>query len=448
MRAAISIALLGAVVTVAPLTAQGGPSTLNFSFSNPGARSLGMGGAFAALADDATAAFSNPAGLIQLSRPEVSVEGRYWEYSSPFTVSGRVSGEATGIGLDTSLRAAESEFDTSALSFLSFVYPARNWTLALSQHQLAKFEFNTATQGLFTDDPVDGPQPTCLPGTVVCRYPEFRRNTRIEMATTTLSVALRGSDKFSMGLGLSYHQADLRLSAEQYTLAEETLPLGFFGPNDYAPGALYGRDSFESDDTDWAFNLGFLWFISRQWSLGGFYRSAPEAGLDGERRSGPALDPPIPTGTLAGSVSDVTFHFPEVYGLGLAYRSRNGSWTAGFEWDRVQYSTILESIPDNDLITVDYVFIDDADELRLGGEYAFRQLQPIVALRAGLWKDPDHQVRTTEDDPLEQALLPRGTDELHYSLGVGVAFKNFQTDIALDLSDQVNTAAISLIYAF
>lgn len=38
----------------------------------PGPRALGMGGAFAAVADDATAAWWNPAGLTQAERPEVS----------------------------------------------------------------------------------------------------------------------------------------------------------------------------------------------------------------------------------------------------------------------------------------------------------------------------------------------------------------------------------------
>lgn len=50
--------------------------TPHFSLANPGARSLGLGGAFTALADDATAALANPAGLDQLAEPEVSVEGR------------------------------------------------------------------------------------------------------------------------------------------------------------------------------------------------------------------------------------------------------------------------------------------------------------------------------------------------------------------------------------
>ena len=47
-------------------------TSIEFSFSNPGARSLGFGGAFVALADDATAAFANPAGLTQLVEPDVT----------------------------------------------------------------------------------------------------------------------------------------------------------------------------------------------------------------------------------------------------------------------------------------------------------------------------------------------------------------------------------------
>ncbi len=42
-----------------------------------GARAMGMGGAFIGIADDATAASWNPAGLIQLETPEVSIVGDY-----------------------------------------------------------------------------------------------------------------------------------------------------------------------------------------------------------------------------------------------------------------------------------------------------------------------------------------------------------------------------------
>ena len=116
-----SVLVLGILLGGVQLEAQGGPTTIQFSFSNPGARSLGMGGAFAAVADDATAAFANPAGLTQLTRPEVSIEGRHWSYATPFTVGGRVHGEPTGIGLDGPIRTGVSEFERrpSRFSLLS-----------------------------------------------------------------------------------------------------------------------------------------------------------------------------------------------------------------------------------------------------------------------------------------------------------------------------------------
>src|SRR5213078_79054 len=63
-------------------------SGLQFNFGNPGARSLGMGGAFLGLADDASAAEANPAGLTILRKPEVSIEGRNFEEQQILTTSG------------------------------------------------------------------------------------------------------------------------------------------------------------------------------------------------------------------------------------------------------------------------------------------------------------------------------------------------------------------------
>ena len=68
-------------------------SGLTFNFGNPGARSLGMGGAFLGLADDASAAEANPSGLTVLRRPEVSVEVRNYQVRS-VTVGQDAQGEA------------------------------------------------------------------------------------------------------------------------------------------------------------------------------------------------------------------------------------------------------------------------------------------------------------------------------------------------------------------
>src|SRR3989304_310009 len=51
-----------------------GLANLQFNFLNPGARALGMGGAFVAMADDATTSLANPAGLLNLTRPEAGIE--------------------------------------------------------------------------------------------------------------------------------------------------------------------------------------------------------------------------------------------------------------------------------------------------------------------------------------------------------------------------------------
>ena len=445
---AVAVLLTGSWLLAAAAQAQGGPTTLQFSFSNPGARSLGLGGAFVALADDATAAFANPAGLIQLTGPEVSMEGRYWKYRTPYAVGGRTSGEPTGIGLDGPIRTAEAEFETSAVSFLSFVYPWRNWTFALSHHQSARFENLTETQGLFTDRTEDDPRPRCITGTDICRYPDIRRDTRLDLETTSVSVAYRIGEDFSIGLGVSYFTADFLVQSDTYLIVDETLPEGFFGPNAYASEALLGSQIIAFDDTDIQFSLGFLWFMSPRWSLGGVYRPGAEFNGPIVEVSGPALDPPFPVGSVRVEDPALPLDIPDVLGVGVAYRSKGGSWTGTFEWDLVRYSELVESIGRSPAVNVDQVTLDDSMELRLGVEYAFLQVSPLVAVRAGVWHDPDHTIRTFEDDPLEQVLLPGGEDELHFALGAGIAFKHIQIDLALDLSELVDTAALSFIYQF
>src|SRR5512142_382655 len=75
-------AVLAAPVALSQSARQdvGGLSFRTTTFNNGlgfGARAMGMAGAFSAIADDASAASWNPAGLGQLIRPEVTVVGGY-----------------------------------------------------------------------------------------------------------------------------------------------------------------------------------------------------------------------------------------------------------------------------------------------------------------------------------------------------------------------------------
>jgi len=438
-------------VVIAPVmaSAQETPATFEFSFSNPGARSLGLGGAFSALADDATAAFANPAGLVQLQRPEVSLEGRHWSYSTPYIEGGRFEGVPTGTGIDTTdgLRTAVSEEDVTGLSYLSFVYPMGRWSLALYRHQLAAFRARTETQGLFHTDGT---------GTETYRTFDRRWSTELDIVSYGVAGAYRISDRVSLGIGLVYFDGRLEAPFEWY-LPDDDTPQGTFGPNSYLPERQLVNGEMAFDDSDWGLSAGLLWSFAERWSLGAFYRQGPEFRLVYDVRGGPAaqdIDPVFTPGVTILTI-ETPMQFPDVYGLGIAYRSHDGKLAVGFEWDRVEYSTIFDSFDPEVIETIDDdldlgtdLAADDGDELRLGAEYAFLDSNPVIAVRLGVWIDPDHRFRSISDDPEHRALFQPGEDEVHVAVGFGLSFTSFQIDLAADFSDFVDTASLSVIYSF
>ncbi len=433
------ISLLVAGVVVAQELPSQGPPILQFSFSNPGARSLGFGGAFVALADDATAAFANPAGLIQIARPEVSIEGRSWGYSTPFTQRGRLVGEPSGIGIDVvaGLRDETSSNDISGLSFFSVVYPGKNWSIAFYRHQLADFEFLSQTQGLVTQG-LFGP----------VRFVEQRVKTDLEVVNFGLSGAFRVSDALSVGLSAVYYETALE-TVNQPFLPDADESLGIFAPTSYLPERLVASVAYSIHDISWGLNGGFLWTVSPRWRLGGFYRQSPRFELRAVATAGPGgfLFGLPPAGAIVdASTSPVAL--PGVYGLGWAFRTDDGSLTVAFEWDRIEYSTILDSLDQREFES-DNIVLDDGDELHLGAEYVFSRSKLIAAARLGVWLDPNHRPSfTTESSALERTLRPPAADEVHYALGFGLAFESFQIDLGVDLSDLVDTVSVSAIYGF
>ena len=396
---------------------------------------MGLGGAFVALADDATATFANPAGLVQLVRPEVSIELRRRQYSTPFTTGGRAIGAPTGIGIDTvdGIRTADSDETASGVAYLSFVYPGTRWSLAVYRHQLADFVVRTELDGLFGD----------LPAGVVGRYEDQRAVTELNIVGTGLSGAFRVSDQLSLGLGVTYFSTRVESDAAVYGL--DRYPDTFFEANSFLPERLYAASSFTADAGDWGVNLGFLWKIAEMWRVGGVYRQGPRVEYELITRAGPFNE--LPEGTVLGAVTDRSIGFPDVWGLGVAYRSSDDSLTVGFEWDLVEYSVIMETL-DSPLVDASQAALDDASELHLGFEYVFLATRPLIALRGGLWHDPDHRFRYQGDDAFARALYQKGEDVLHLTAGAGIAFGRFQLDLGADFSDSSDTYAISAIYSF
>jgi hypothetical protein len=413
------------------------PPGVEFSFSNPGARSMGFGGAFVALADDATAAFANPAGLVRLVEPEVSIEGRTWSFSTPFVQGGRGFGPATNRGLDTTsgLLIGESKADLEGVSFLSWVYPGKDWSLALYRHQVADYELASDTVGLFF-----GPWPG-FPGSRARSW-DYRRGMNLEVASYGLSGGFRVSDRLSVGLGLSYFETEMAVSLSSFELFDPADPGGmdfWSGHSFFAPELLVGSWSLQAEDSGWGLLGGLLWAVSDRWSLGAVYRQGPEVEGRVEERAGP-MHRSEPDGTVylsgAGSLT-----LPEVFGLGAAFRSHGGRFTLGLEWDRVGYSSLLDGASGD-------LELADGDELHLGVEFVFSQWTPVLALRGGVWIDPDHRIRYTGADYISRALILAGEDQVHLAAGLGVVVGEFQVDLAVDSSETVTTASMSVIYNF
>jgi len=427
-------ALLGVLVTLAPCSAVAQQAVVPFqlNFSDPGARSMGFGGAFVALADDATAAFANPAGLVQLLRPEVSVEIRHWDYSLSYIEGGRLQGTPSGLGIDTTsgLRASTSYYDVTEPSFLSVVYPKGNWSFAGYRLESANLQFSGETQGLF------GGSPCC-----VSRWNDQRFASNWDIVSYGLSSAYRINDRFSVGLGMVYTDVSFVSNVTEFLWDDDTAQ-SLLEPNSYLPDRAYLHETLAAGGSDLTFAAGALWKLSEQWSLGGVYRQGFEAHMQAVLAAGPANDLGVPAGQVIFRSPMARVEFPDAYGLGLAYRSTNERLTISFQWDRLTYSDIPTSIG------LDDQTIDDGDELHLGAEYVFLRSTPVIAVRVGTWLEPDHQMRATTDDPLTRALLPGGKDEVHYTAGLGIAFQDFQLDLGVDFGDRLDTLSLSAIYTF
>ena len=147
---AICIGLVGLSQSASAVTDSDVNSVIPFNLANPGARSLGMGGAFLGLSDDATAAYTNPAGLTQLSETEISIEGRHTKYSVPF-----VNGGSTPIDpFDTeALHAASASNSINNMSFLSVVVPRDHWAFALFRDEV--IHYNNTFQGSLEPETID-----------------------------------------------------------------------------------------------------------------------------------------------------------------------------------------------------------------------------------------------------------------------------------------------------
>ena len=428
VAAAIAIALVGANSAYA-ITDSETNASIPFNLSAPGARSMGMGGAFLGLADDATAAYTNPAGLTQLVTPEVSAEARHTNYSIPYANGGTATiGPFNASGVNSS----DSDSSTSNLSFLSFVLPHDRWSFAVYRDELVHFS------GDFTSD-----------GTVLGdKFVTFpvAAHSNLKIINYGVTAAYKATDNVSLGIGLSYYDFKINTAI---TRSE------FEGNADNIPaGTPLNLQVQNGSDNAAAVNLGARFVLSEHLSAGLVYRQGPKFDYKASNTV-IATDPP----TVVADLSNVRFKVPDEFGGGLSWHP-NDNLVVNFDADFIQYSQLthgIQSLFGNDPAVVSRLTIPNGVEYHLGGEYTFTQMAHPFSLRAGVWHDPRHSIEYKGADPGVDDVGQLGLATLfsvgkgsqtHYSIGGGFAFAKFQIDAAADFSDLTDMYSISAVYHF
>ena len=164
---------------------------LQFNFSNPGARSLGMGGAYLGFSDDATAAYTNPAGLTVLSQPEIALEYRSTRYSTPFVAGGNAS--------NNTVFESESSSRTNDPSYFAAVYPGDGWAVAAYRNVELDFENKFAKSEI----------PFSFPGTSGRVILAAASGIEAKSVNYGLSGAYELNENFSVGISAVYTVFDL-----------------------------------------------------------------------------------------------------------------------------------------------------------------------------------------------------------------------------------------------
>jgi long-chain fatty acid transport protein len=434
-------------------------SGLQFNFGNPGARSLGMGGAFLGLADDASAAEANPAGLTILRKAEVSIEARNYLEQQIFST--------TGTYPDITRDAFNHYSQRVNVTFASFVYPYKNATFGVYFHEPLRNEGsgqvipirNEFTGAVKADVPTfylpkngNGPvsRAECiainqqLKDDFAClQYTILPFLSALSVQERTFGIA--GAYKFgNLSVGGTVRYQRFNETAFTFRVTPE---FDFSSISVQATSDVTSNDAKAKDVSDVTFAGGLKWSPSERFSVGAVYKQ-------GARFKAPTFAANSDTNFEFVKVSDTTFHIPDTFGAGISFRPIP-VLTVNVDGVRVKYSNLVDDfVSINESVReIDKAYkAPDVTEIHAGAEYFFSTKIPL-ALRVGWWHDPAHSIEyrgplTTPDRVAAAILYPRGESQNHRSIGAGLAWPRFQIDAAYDTSPHYKVGSLSMVARF
>ena len=190
-------------------------SKLSFNLTNPGGKSLAMGGAFTAIADDTTAALANPAGLGLLSSIEFGISAKGIDETI-----GLVTAQSTAAGSLTApwspVRASQSPFTSSSVGveYAGLVVPvSRRVVLALSYAENLRFEGDAGGDGYPYIDFRDNRSGGVTRRDILYEYREFGA-VELRNRLLGLSVGYRLTERIRLGAGLTLNKTTFELTGD------------------------------------------------------------------------------------------------------------------------------------------------------------------------------------------------------------------------------------------
>lgn len=323
---------------------------LDFRFVTPGARAIGIGKAFVGLADDATAAYSNPAGLSNLLEQEISLELNTNQIKHHRFVPS-VSGETQVFG--------ERVYTPS---FFSYAVPVRNFTLSIFRNVVQDYEEKFQFAGRF--------------------IPSINRRENGafgDMSISAVNYGLGGSYLinrfFSIGSSLIISHLDMDTRG------------GTGNP-------AHPRNQTVTDGTDRAtsFIAGVLVKPTPTISFGAVYNGKSVFHLN-TKLTGQYLLAPGEIITFHGRPVPIDYVIPDRISVGGSWKIRDNITICG-DVARIRYSQLITS----NFLVLDFIkqlgpenyHIRDVTEFHAGTEYRFYTSRIAWALRGGIFTDPSH----------------------------------------------------------
>jgi long-chain fatty acid transport protein len=405
---------------------------VHFDFVNPGAKSLALAGAFAGLADDATASFANPAGLTFLVTPELSAEFRHSQVRPVSLQGGRLSGQVTDFGADI-LQGPNffKEFlAQSGARYIAGVFPlaSHRWVVAAYRHELARVNFRLDSSGIFQQDPTD---------TQSRRETPYSAERHVNITGYGVSAAYKLHPTVAVGAGLTVYTFQLDTHFVEYDFPD------FYAFADRSSGVE--RQVQEGSDVGVAPTVGVTIDRGRM-RLGAVYRHGGTFTFN--TRNG------------GEEPHEATFRVPHTLGVGVSVRATPRLLFAA-EVTRINYARLFADFVFEQRGSVGdraSFFIDDGTELHGSLQYALgRQGGPPVRLRIGTWYDPDHNVRfealrapTTANERLFderfQTALSQNGAQTHVTGGVGLTFsRRLDFNAGVDIAQHNRQFSASVI---